>query len=511
MKNKIKSISAINILLVIQLILMLGLSIGITQLISRETTRSSDDYLMTITEERGSIIFNYTDTIKNTLSEYSHAGEILNAVQNPDDEQARAAAQKYTESFSKDIACLEGIYVSEWDTHVLAHTNSKVSGMTTRTGKSLDELHNFLLESEKDIYDAGIISSPASGKQVISMYKAVRDGEGTPVGIVGIGIYTDGLIDLIDNLSQRDEENLFYSMVDAEKREYIFSSNKDSIRPVKSFPELNLHCDILRSSSENSSGKFKYTSDGTDYVASYSYIGEKKWLFMISGTEENIYRLTNNMRTYLVLFMVFCVVLIVIFNIINKKQEDTSWRLSMAVEKNEKVKETLSNAVFRDILTDLKNRISFSEDFEEGRIKCDEGRVYYFAMFNIRRFSEINILYGEEAGDVVLVSASAVLKKCFPKSTVYRTGSDEFVVVAERSYGNDSKDVFFTELCRALKNLSMPVNIGDGSINVYYSVSAASKRNDINISVLPSLKSIMNMNEANGSSGSEIIDLDAMQ
>ena len=57
----------------------------------------------------------------------------------------------------------------------------------------------------------------------------------------------------------------------------------------------------------------------------------------------------------------------------------------------------------------------------------------------------------------------------------------------------------------------MSVNIGDGTINFYYSVAAARESNNINISVIPSLKSIMNMNEANGASGKEIIDLDSIK
>ena len=511
LERRKKSFSALNILLIVQLILMFGISIGVTQLISKEATKSSDTYMMTIAEERSRIILNYVENIRKTLSEYSHAGEILNVLENPSDDEARSAALAYTESFSGDIVNLEGIYVSEWNTHVLAHTNSKVSGMTTRSGGALEELQKALLNSEDGIFESGVISSPASGKQILSMYKVVFNRENSPAGIVGIGVYTDGLINLLDTLSECDTESSFYSMMDAANKEYIFCSDSGVSVTGGNIPELILLCDVLNGTKDNSSGKFTYEADGIKYVSMYSYMADRGWIFMMNDTEDEMYSLTGNMRSYLIIFIIFCILLIVIFNIINKKHEDTSQRLNKVVEKQEKTRENLSNALFRDMLTDMKNRVSFSNDFEEGKISCEAGHVYYFAMFNVRRFSEINILYGEEAGDMVLVAASAVLKKCFPNSVVYRTGSDEFFVVTERSGGDDAKDVFFSELSRAVKNLSMPVNIGDGTINVYYSVAAARKSNNINISVIPSLKSIMNMNEANGASGKEIIDLDSIK
>ena len=77
LERRKKSFSALNILLIVQLILMFGISIGVTQLISKEATKSSDTYMMTIAEERSRIILNYVENIRKTLSEYSHAGEIL--------------------------------------------------------------------------------------------------------------------------------------------------------------------------------------------------------------------------------------------------------------------------------------------------------------------------------------------------------------------------------------------------------------------------------------------------
>lgn len=507
-----KKISALNIILIVQLILMFGLSIGITQLISASTTGSSDKYMQTITEERSRIILNYVENVKNTLSEYSHAGEILNVVKNPEDKDALDAAQKYTEKFSKDIVNLEGIYVSEWNTHVLAHSDTEVlkKNMTTRKGEPLKQLQDAMLKEGNGVYDTGIISSPATGKQIVSMYKAVYDDSGEPVGLVGVGVYTEGLVDVLDTLSKRDMENSFYSMVNVRDKKYIFNSDVNKISSEASTPELILLCDIIKDSQKDETGKFRYTVDGVKYVSLYSYMSDKGWLFMVDDTETEIYSLTKSMRGYLIVFSVFCIILIVIFNIINKKQEETSKRLTTAVEKQVKTKESLNTAIFSDILTDLRNRISFSNDFEDGKISVSPDMAYYFAMFNIRGFSGINIMYGEEAGDMVLVNAAKILNKNFSDATVYRTGSDEFVVAARLPKGTIGYKKFGADIENALENLSHPFDIETTKINVAFAVSAVCKSNSINISVLPAMKNIMNMNINMIPGPVNITDLDIM-
>ena len=149
-KKSRRSVSALNFFLLLQLILMFILSMGITQIISTSAARSSDDYMVTIADERSRIIRNYVESAENILSAYSHAGEIHKVLENPDDKAAAEAAQKYTEEFSDDVVNLEGIYVSTCDTKVLAHTNRSTVGVTTRTGDYLKELQLALKESGRD-------------------------------------------------------------------------------------------------------------------------------------------------------------------------------------------------------------------------------------------------------------------------------------------------------------------------------------------------------------------------
>lgn len=127
-------------MLAMQIVVMTILSFLVIQSITKDTRNSTINSLKTIVQERCQIIMNYVEEAEGTLTAYSRAGEILDIMQNPGDPAITAAAQEYTEKFSGDIDNLEGLYASEWDTHVLAHTNAGVVGITTRTGDALAAL-----------------------------------------------------------------------------------------------------------------------------------------------------------------------------------------------------------------------------------------------------------------------------------------------------------------------------------------------------------------------------------
>ena len=118
---------------------------------------------------------------------------------NTEDMEKVKAAQAYTEYFSKDISNLDGIYTSNWETKVLTHTNPDVPGITMREGEPLKQLQDSVLAAG-EIYNTGIVVSPASGRQVVSMYRGIYDSNGSPLGIAGLAVYTEGLVSILDSL-----------------------------------------------------------------------------------------------------------------------------------------------------------------------------------------------------------------------------------------------------------------------------------------------------------------------
>ena len=495
-----KKISRVNLILIIQLAIMVILVLIITKTVSQSTRENADDHMATITEERAHIIDSYVDSAEKTLSAYCRAGQIIDLLKNPDDKSLQKAAQLYTETFSKDIVDLEGIYASKWDTTVLTHTNATLIGNQTRKEKGpQDALHESMLSSKNrnGVYNTGIIPHPLTGVQVVSMYKAVLDENGNPIGLVGLGLYTKGLIENLDALSIRGIEQSSYTMVNAGNNKYIFNPDEEKVNTETTNDDILELCTSLNNSGKDTSGKFEYTDPETKtkYVSSYTYMSTYNWILMLDDPKNEIYALTIRMRIFLSIFGVLIVGLALVFSFINKKQEVTNRKLSSQIAKNEKTRQSLTTAMFKDILTEVGNRVAFSMDVQ--KLQAESDKAYYFILFNISKFSEINTNYSTETGDQVLLSTTHALQKLFvggsfESGKLYRTGSDEFVVVVQADNTNNGYQKVINSVNTAHAALLAPQATPNGEISVEYKIAVVKKNSGVNASIISILKDMTN-------------------
>lgn len=289
-------------------VLYLFVSNAITQNIKENTI----DSMKTIAEERSQIIENYVHETESYLTAYSRAGEIGNLLKNPSEKSAVAAAQAYTELYSGDIENLEGIYVSEWDTHVLAHTNPAVVGIKTREGASLEALQASMLEAD-GVYNAGFIFSPASGKQIVSMYRACVDEKGEPIGLVGAGIYISGLKQSLDSLPTAGLSNTKYRLINTQTGEYIFHENEEMLGAVAE--EAFVKGILAKIGKDGANGRItdyvEYTEEGVSNIAVYHYIAERNWLFLLTDTEQEIFDAVNVSKMQLLIICIIALILLI--------------------------------------------------------------------------------------------------------------------------------------------------------------------------------------------------------
>ncbi len=237
------------------------------------------------------VLENYIKSAEDYLTAYSRAGEIYDLLNNPTSNEAFEAAQKYTETFSADRENLEGIYASEWNTHVLTHTNAPVVGITTRTGDGLKQLQDAMLAAD-GVYNTGIIISPASGQQIISMYRAVLDGEGNPIGLVGGGIFTTGITAVLDSMPNAGTESANYYLIDRVNQIFIFHSN----------PELvgaKVEDTVLKNVIDSSAGEPQGVVELGEDIAVYSVSDNGNWVFAMTDNTDAVYATAYNAKRIL--------------------------------------------------------------------------------------------------------------------------------------------------------------------------------------------------------------------
>ncbi|WP_345979294.1 EAL domain-containing protein [Sulfurimonas sp. HSL3-2] len=86
---------------------------------------------------------------------------------------------------------------------------------------------------------------------------------------------------------------------------------------------------------------------------------------------------------------------------------------------------SIEHQFYHDTLTGLENRKKLTE-------KLEQGKTSFLMIINIDSFQEINDLYGDQVGDIILKEFALFLRKMIPeKGQIYRLHSDEFAYMCQ--------------------------------------------------------------------------------
>lgn len=225
--------------------------------------------------------------------------------------EKQAAAQEYTEYFYEGLKNWEGLYIGEWDTHVIAHSNPNVIGIVTREGEGLKALQNEMT-SRGGLYDAGIIVSPASEKLILSMYCPVFDTDGkTILGYVGGGPFAEEMEALLNGLKSEEDTEHYY-MINVETGTYIFADDKSLIATGIQDEMLLQVIDQIKAG--QSAGEMVYEGKEENFVVSYQYIDKHGWAVISYDSEDNIY---STARENMVILGEICIVFVLIISVLS--------------------------------------------------------------------------------------------------------------------------------------------------------------------------------------------------
>ena len=258
------------------------------------------DNMQTSLESKATIIDEYVDQAENLLTAFSKAPVIAEMLKNPNNPTAVSAAQAYTEKYFADLEGWEGIYVDDWNSQVLTHSNPGAVGMIMRQGDSLKSLQDALKAADK-AYCTGIMVSPASQKLVLSLYCPVFDKDGkTNIGFVGGAQLAGSLKTMMDGLTVRGIESLMG-------------------QPVENEMLLSV-MDTLNGNTAETSGSMEYVSaDGVKSIAAYQAIPERGWAVILSDSQDEIYAKAYSSRNTLALICIFSYILITLLSWISVK------------------------------------------------------------------------------------------------------------------------------------------------------------------------------------------------
>lgn len=278
------------------------------------TRKSGMDIMQTSLEAKTKLIEEYVQHQEDMLISFSKAPCVEKLLKNPQNKSAQKEAQEYTESLYDSLDNWEGLYVGEWNTHIIAHSNPEVIGMTTRTGDGLKALQDAMIK-ENGLYNAGIIVSPASKKLTLSMYCPVFDSSnGKILGYVGGGPFAEELKEMLDSMQTEGLENAKYTMLNVETQIYIFEEDTSLMAtPVEDETYLNI-MNAVCEQTDAVSGDIEFINrDGESAIAAYKFMPEHRWVVISEDTRNEVFELAYRNRNVLLLLCIGSVILIMLF------------------------------------------------------------------------------------------------------------------------------------------------------------------------------------------------------
>lgn len=261
------------------------------------------------------IIKQYVKGQETLLTVFSKALEVRELLKDPENIEKQKRAQAYTEAYYSGLDNWEGLYIGEWDTHVIAHSNPSVVGITTRHGEALKILQNAMIR-KNGLYNVGIVESPATEKLTFSMYCPVFDEDGkTILGYVGGGPFAEGLQELLDASYKGTHNSMQYSMINVKNSTYIFDANEKNVAKTIQDTMLLSIIEQLQTQDEEITASIEYIDDKMGKsIACYQYIAENGFALVEYDSEDNIY---SNVRKNMLTLASICILSTVLISMLS--------------------------------------------------------------------------------------------------------------------------------------------------------------------------------------------------
>lgn len=275
----------------------------------KEIKKTTNTSMLALANGVGTGINNYVSSCEVTLKTFATSPIVKDILLNPNDANIQAKAQQYTLDFFEKLEGWEGIYIADWNSKVLTHPAQPVVGKVMREGDALKSLQDSITNSENGVYNTGIITSPASGELIISMYVPVYDDDDKIIGYVGGGTFIGHEATKYEDVSILNLDTAYLYMVDKEGT-ILFHKNQEKVgTPVENEVITSLVSDMA-------DGKhlepkcIEYNYEGKMKYASYFVGNNEEFIVVITADAKDVLTGVTNLRnlilvSYLIIACIF--------------------------------------------------------------------------------------------------------------------------------------------------------------------------------------------------------------
>ena len=272
-----------------------------------ELTSYTHDSLVQIVDGIGNSFDSMVNKNEEALKGYATSPVLREYLHNPDDAELAAAAQQYTLDYFGSLEGWEGLYLADWNSQVMTHPNAGAIGMILRKDDSLTGLQNSILSAEDGVFNTGIMTSPASGNLIMSVYTPVMEN-GQAIGFCGGGFYVGAIADSISDVTGLGLSSAYVYIVDKVGTMIHHPDETKIGNPVENSAVKSLVAQI-------GEGKHPepdiivYEYKGKNKYAAY-YIGEaENYIAVLTADEADVLAGINSTRKQILISCILCVIL----------------------------------------------------------------------------------------------------------------------------------------------------------------------------------------------------------
>lgn len=273
---------------------------------SGELKTSTSNSMVSLIKETGTSFDYSTSNNEAIMTAFTKAPIVKEVLLNPEDPELVASAQTYTEQFFGSLSGWEGIYIADWNSKVITHPAPPVVGKVMREGDKLVELQDAMLSAE-GVYNVGIITSPASGQLIMSMYIPVYEGD-TPIGYVGAGTFVNEVAGKFSDVSSLGLSSAYIYFVDATGTMLYHPDESKIGNPVENEAVKNLVAKLAKGEHPQPEC-VEYLYKGAMKYAAY-YVGDKEaYIAVLTADEKDVLADINSVTKVTVILGIICVVI----------------------------------------------------------------------------------------------------------------------------------------------------------------------------------------------------------
>ena len=306
MKGKRISLKIVAMVGTVEVIAMTALFLIINHSLTKVLEDKAMRDMNIIARDRAQIVESYIVGCCDFLSGYSKSPIIMEGFTQKGNPIAKRKLHEVTMAYASAHNDTEGLYIAEWNTYVLDHTNPDSINITFRTPENARQLEE-LIKSKGKAFCTGVVLAPVTKKMVMPVYAPVINEKGEAVGFAGGAFYTDAIEKKLKPLS---DKKIGYSLIDLNTSEYIFNERSQLVG--KKCVDQQLLDSFQKFKKINKSGKTISFRTKKSVISCY-YMADKNWIFVVEDSIENVFEIINSVRNIIAAVFILVTVIMLFF------------------------------------------------------------------------------------------------------------------------------------------------------------------------------------------------------